>query len=170
MDNEHSLSIDDIIAHWKADCGTTRQSERGTSYVVIPLTNRRWHFLNLIQTLLDHGHSKEAVCSASTSTKVVLACWPEIIEKLSTKELKKCRDITSSQWREALLKVTHIPISIYKEPEKTQPINKIEKELSLSLDPLDRIGLDSSDMDEIPWEEDLLSELTNIGSKVKTDE
>lgn len=164
-------NIDAIIAVWKANCGETRQSERGTTYVVIPIPDRYGQFLNLIQTMLDNGYSKEEVRSISIRNKVVMACWPDLIKKISPKDLKKSRLITAKQWEEALDKFSDIIISKYVEPQK--PIVKYETksyekptekvvEKELEIDPKDRIKMDTSDIPDPELDLDFLNELGEL--------
>jgi hypothetical protein len=148
-DNEKP-SIDKIIAVWKANCGETKHSEKGTTYVVVPIPDRYTHLLNLIQTLLDHGYDKECIESGSLRGKVVLACWSDLIIKISAKDLRRNRAITASQWDEAVNKFSDITISKFVEPEKEVPVQKVEiKKESLT--------------------EEKMEELANLAQKLKND-
>ena len=164
MSDNEKPSIDKIIAVWKANCGETKHSERGTAYVVVPIPDRYIHFLNLIQTLLDHGYDKEYIESGSLRGKVVLACWPDIITKISAKDLRRNRAITASQWDEAVNKFSDIAISKFVEPDKEVPVQKAEikkeyKEKVLEIEPKDRIKMDTSDIADSPLDPDFLREL-----------
>lgn len=126
MSDNEKPSIDEIIGAWKADCGLTKRSDMGTTYVVVPIPDRYLHFLDLIQTLLDHGYEKEYIRSKVFRGKIVLICWPDIITKITDAGLRKTRAITASQWDEAVNKFSDIAISKFVELEKELPVNKVE--------------------------------------------
>lgn len=144
MENERP-TLDKIIAVWKADCGETKQSDRGTTYIVVPIADRYGNFLNLIQTILDHGYTKDELSSVSLRTKVVMACWPEIIKKMSHKDLKLSRVISANQWDEAINKFSDLKISKYVEPLKPEP----------------KVYLTSPSKDNVSSKENLLNEIIN---------
>ncbi len=160
--SEDKKTIEEIISNWKYACGLEKVSDRGTSYIVVPIANRRNHFLDLIETMVNEGLTKEEIKSSAVSTNVVLTCWSDLIVKMSSKDLKKARDITRSQWEEAIKEFFAQPISKYKGLNKSSGPNNKE----LDLEPKDRIKLDTSDMPEIPWADDILSELAALGSFV----
>lgn len=165
--SEERRTIEELISNWKYACGLEKVSDRGTSYIVVPIPNRRNHFLDLIETMVNEGLTKEEIKSPSVSTNVVLTCWSDLIVKMSSKDLKKARDITRSQWEEAIKEFFAQPISKYRGPDKTSNISSdSNKEKELDLEPKDRIKLDTSDMPEIPWADDILSELAALGSFV----
>lgn len=125
-DDLTSSDIDDILNDWKYACGEEKTSEAGTTFIVIPIADRRGNFLNLIQTLVDRGLSKEDVKSAPLSTKVAKICWSDLIKKMTQAEVKRSRDISKNQWEEAIIEFFAKPISIH---VKERPI-KIPKEVT----------------------------------------
>ncbi len=160
--SEFRRYIDDIITNWKYGCGQEKVSDRGTSYIVVPIANRRGNFLNLIQTLVDKGFTKEEIRSSEISTKVVKECWSDLIVNMSAKDLRKNRDITRRQWEEAIKEFFAEPISEYRGPVKpTVPEFKKEakKEKVLELDPTDRIKMDTSDVVDADLDLDFLEEI-----------
>lgn len=100
--SDERLPIDRVIALWKADCGIERESDNGTTYLVVPIPDRRGRFLDLVQAMVHFGHSEEDIRSATVSTKVVMACWSDLIVKISDNKLKKYRGISRNQWEEAV--------------------------------------------------------------------
>ena len=161
MSDNEKLSVDRILDLWKADCGEEKTSEAGTTYLVVPIADRRGRLLDLIQAMTNYGHTQEEIRSSTVMLKVVKICWPDLIKRMSAKDIRKNRDITRAQWKEALDEffVTNFPK--YVKPEKAAPIQKTEakKEKVLELDPKDRIKMDVSDIEDAPIDLDLLQEL-----------
>lgn len=162
-------SIDDTIDDWKAAVGEIKTSTRGTTYLVVPIPNMRGSFLSLIQTMVDRGYSEEEIKNISVNTKIAKACWSDLIVKLSSKEIKRNRDISTSIWREALKEFFAKPISEYVENKKAVSIVKIEKKEVFEIDPKDRIKMDTSDMEEVPMDDEILSELASIGTILESE-
>lgn len=167
---DEKRSIEDIISDWKFACGQEKTSDRGTTYVVVPIADRRGNFLKLIQTMVDEGLTREEVKSGAISTNVVLTCWSDLIVKMTAKELKRARDITRSQWQEAIKEFFARPISEYAGPERAVvpdikvPEKLAKKELTKEelmgeiFDPKDRIVPTIIDRtNDTNW--DLLAEL-----------
>jgi hypothetical protein len=153
-------SIDETIDDWKASCGEIKTSERGVTYLVVPIPNLRGNFLNLIQTFVDRGYTEIEIKSVSINTKIAKACWSDLIIKLSPKDIKRNRDITTSIWRETLKEYFAKPISEYVETKKESiPTKSISKERTLEVQPKDRIKMDTSDMVEAPLDLEFLKEL-----------
>lgn len=161
-------SIDKIIDIWKADCGESKVSSHGVVYVVIPLATQYNHFLDLIKTLLDNGFSKSEVESVGLRTKIATKCWPDIIQKMSVKEIKRARTITAMRWDEAVNKFSDFKISRFVEEKKPEPpipetfnkrVEKEEPSLEEIINPKNRLvspqKIDRSD--DTNWE--LLAEL-----------
>jgi len=158
-------SIDKILDHWLADCGEEKRSDSGSTFLVIPIADRRGRLLDLIQAMVSYGYTEEDIRSATVSTKVVKTCWSDLIIKMTAQELRKSRDITRKQWEGALNEVFTMEMPKYVKPEKpAAPVVKThhEKELAERLsdiDPKDRIKVDTSDMVENPLDLELLKEL-----------
>lgn len=115
------LSIDEIIADWEAECSVDLISKSGFPYRGIPSgSSRRGHFLNLVQTLLDQGYSKEEIKTGSLCAKVVNTCWPDKERSISAKELRTSKAGTRKLWEQCVRKVIHIEISKY-EVEDVEP-------------------------------------------------
>lgn len=165
MSEETRQSIFDTIDNWLADCGEVRQSERGTTYLVIPIPDRRGHMLNLIQDMVNRGFSKEDIENARVSDKVVKTCWSDLITKMSAKELKKSRDISRTQWEAAITEFFVVPVAKYSKPKKMSPMVKKEmkEEVIPDLEPKDRIKIDTSGIADAPLDEDFLAELAAAG-------
>lgn len=115
-------SIDKIIDIWKADCGESKVSSHGVVYVVIPLATQYNHFLDLIKTLLDNGFTIAEIESVGLRTKIATKCWPDIIQKMSVKEIKRARTITAMRWDEAVNKFSDFKISRFVEEKKPESI------------------------------------------------
>jgi hypothetical protein len=166
---DEKRSIEDIISDWKYACGQEKTSDHGTTYVVVPIADRRGNFLDLIQTLVDEGVAQEEIASGSISTNVVLTCWSNLVTKMTAKELKRARNITRSQWQEAIKEFFARPISEYAGPERAiAPTPKEQKPAKKELtkeelmeeifDPKDRIVSTVIDRsNDMNWE--LLAEL-----------
>lgn len=160
---ETKPSADEVIASWKADCGEVKSSERGTTFLVIPIADRRGHFLNLIQSFIHYGFTKEEIKSAAISTKVVKTCWSDLIQKMSAKDIKKSRDISRNQWEGALEEVFKLKIYKYVKEKKEKTLDdrsvaELEKILEEIENPKDKIISQKIDRSaNINWE--LMKEL-----------
>ena len=156
-------SIDKVLDLWKADCGEVKTSSQGTTYLVIPLPDRRGRLLDLIQALVSYGHLEEDIRSGSVSSKVVKMCWSDLIVKMTAKDLKRNRDITRHQWEEALNEFFKIELPKYVKKVdplvKTWEYRKDKPDRLLEVDPSDRIRLDTSDVPDAPLDLDFLEEL-----------
>jgi hypothetical protein len=163
------MSIDDILTNWKMGCGIEKTSDGGSTYLVIPIADRRGHFLDLIQAMVSYGYSKDEIKSPIISTKVVKTCWSDLIKKMSDKGVRKARDISRNQWEDAQKEffaiplpkyVRHIkpevPLSIYKAEEHKKEVGS--KKI-LEIEPSDRIKMDTSDIPDAPLDLDFLKEI-----------
>ena len=159
------LPIEDIVDYWKADCGQVHTTERGSTFLVVPLNDRRGLLLNLIQTLVDHGYSKEEIETGAVSAKVVLSCWPEMIKRISAKQLKENRAITRKQWDESLKEFFKINISKYKKPLKTAGHSD---QKPLNLDTKNRPVYSEAENPDPDMDIDFLNELADLKSKVES--
>jgi hypothetical protein len=154
-------SIDDLITDWKYSVGQEKTSSQGTTYVVIPIADRRGCLLDLIQTLVDAGVTEDDLKSGVTSSKVVKTCWSDLITKMTAKELAKARAITRGQWEEAIREFLAKPISKYAGEKPLAPAAPEPKKAPKTLEvvPTDRLVMDTSDMAEAPLDLDFLEEL-----------
>lgn len=99
---EPVLTVERILELWLADCGEQKCSPRGTTYLVIPLPDRRGRLLDLIQTLVSFGYKQEDIRTATVSNQVVKMCWSDLIVNMTAQNLRKCRDISRKQWEGAI--------------------------------------------------------------------
>jgi hypothetical protein len=159
---EEKPSIDDIIDAWDLDCSEVMVSARGSTYRAIPRIDRRTHFLNLIQSILDNGYEEDDLKTGSLSTKIVMLCWPEVNRKCTMSELKKWKDDTRRTWEDAIKEKIGTNVVLSKHVEGKIPIPFVAKrapEKIIEINPSDRIKMNTEDMLENPLDLDFLKEL-----------
>jgi len=161
------MSMEDIIASWKANCGQVKTSPNGSTYLVIPIPDQRSHFLDLIQALSHYGYSKEEIASGNTTMRVAKVCWSDLITRMSAKEIKRARDIASHTWKEAIAEFFAIELPKYSGPKKDASLftKKEYREPILDLNPKDRIKTDTSDLPQFVDDEDILAEIAALEAK-----
>ena len=159
---EEKLTPDRIIALWKADCGEVKTSSQGTTYLVIPLADRRGRLLDLIAAFVGNGYEEQEIRTGAISMKVVKTCWSDLITKMTNKEIHRNREISRHQWEEALDEFFVKELPKYVKPEK--PISFTFKkpapvEKQPDIEPKDRIKVDISKYSKIEPDVDFLAKL-----------
>ena len=169
-----------IIEGWHSDCADIRFSDAGTPMEIIPNSRMMESLKILAKTLRDeHGLTYEEIDSHSISIMIVDTCWDEdVIRKISTADIRRAKKNLSKLWD----KVIHNPnfsgikIATLDESEKVVAVKKetsapkitpkvepkVEPKLP-DLDPKDRIVMDTSDMADVPFDDEILAELAAVG-------
>ena len=163
MSDSERLSIDRILELWLASCGEEKTSDSGSTFLVVPIADRRGHLLNLIQAMVTYGYTQDEIKTGSVSMKVVKTCWSDLIKKMSVKKVRESREITRQQWEKAIDEYFVSDFPKYTKPEKAAspaPLEpKPKKEKLLELNPKDRIRMDTSDIADAPIDFDFLDEI-----------
>jgi hypothetical protein len=179
--SEDRMPIETILLHWKESCGIGKVSHTGTEYTVIPIPNRLSHLFDLMAALQHYGYTKEDLVDSKerpnvhVQDKIVKTCWSDLIKNISGPQLKKNRDITRGQWEQVVAKT--FPIHLPKRdtskksksktpPKEKQPEEKVEIVAKPSLQ--ERIGLDTSDVPDAPFDTEFLKVLGIDESFFKT--
>jgi hypothetical protein len=167
-----------LIEIWKAKSGVPMRGERGTEYIGIPFGDRLSLFMDLFQTMVNLGYSKAEISSPTVQKKLIDECWPEMITKMTAKNLKISKDIVRKQWNSVLDKFSDLEISKYKEPERQlsnttlkETIDQQTKEEILDdlYNPKDRLVMNTSDWVKPPIVEDLFAEIAALEESLKED-
>lgn len=162
-----------IIDAWKAKVGETRVGERGSVFVIIPNSRRLECLKILAKTLKNYGLTDEEIDSPHLSKLIVDTCWKEKkIKRMSLTEIRKAKEDLAEDWDEVIhgSEFSGIEIAELSESEKMIPVQRTEvkrEEKPLEIDPSDRIVMDTSDMREVPLDDEILSELEAIGTFLK---
>jgi hypothetical protein len=155
--------IDEIIDDWLIEYGILKRGKWG-HYRCIPFTENKDLVLNLVQTLKDEGYTKEELSKGINQLKVVNACEaPEGASNRTFKSIKKTKDMTANNWRNAIKENFRGQVSVFvpKEPPKKESY-EVPREVSekpLELEPKDRIKVITLDCDETPPDLDFYAEL-----------
>jgi hypothetical protein len=161
LSDSERLSIDRILELWLASCGEEKTSDSGSTFLVVPIADRRGHLLNLIQAMVTYGYTQDEIKTGSVSMKVVKTCWSDLIKKMSVKKVRESREITRQQWEKAIDEYFVSEFPKYVKPEKAvPPVAPVpKKEKPLELDPKDRLQMDTSDVADAPIDFDFLDEI-----------
>ncbi len=151
-------SLEDIIEDWRIEVGVLKNG-RNSTYIHIGFRERRSNILDLVQTMIDEGYSKEEIENVQVRNKVIDTCTPPEGVPIPAKNIKTWKGMVAAEWRDSLKHFFHGPISKhipkeivqYTEPEKPQ---KAEKELEL--DPKDRLKIDTSGVPDMELDTDFL--------------
>ena len=118
---EDRPSLDEIIKVWNGKSSIKKypRSHSGRPYWAIPFETQKECLMNLYQTLLDFGYSKQQIQDPLVEGKILEECWPKEIKAYV--DWKKSRDILKKNWKKTFTVFSDVKISQYKEP-KNQPV------------------------------------------------
>lgn len=167
-------TIDEAIEDWKTEYGTMAYGKHGAFYRYIDWKVEKNLLLNLAQTLLDEGYTKEDLLgkdgkpNSTIQMKVINACSaPEGASNRSKTKIKKSKDITAKNWKEVLKEFFRGSVSSFTLENRVSDIKKeptfVEKPKSVEkypeLDPKDRIRLDTTGIADAPLDLEFLNEI-----------
>ena len=166
-------AVEDIIDDWKAEFGTMAYGKHGQWYRYISWKIEKNLLLNLAQTLIDEGYKKEDLVdednrpNAVILAQVVNGCSaPEGASSRKKSDILKSKRITANNWKEVLKEFFRGPVSTHipedRTPEILEPVREKFKPKATKIpevDPKDRIKMDTSEMPDIPMDEDFLNQL-----------
>lgn len=169
--------IEKILEDWKKEFGLLGKGKNGP-YRYIQFSQKREYLIILVQTLLKEGYVKEDFLNTRIRNLIINACHaPDEALSCSASKIKKSKDITSRDLDYAISEVTptetvfstaklkeNAPVVVV--PKKTVSAPKLP---AYEIDQSKEIKLDTSDMPDVAFAEDLLAELAAIGTIVDRD-
>lgn len=164
------IPIDRIIRAWKDEFGLSRTSETGVSYIVIKTSIENLRIL--ARTMMDSGYTFEELDDYRTSVKIADICWrDDKIIKMSMSAIQKAKISLTNDWHQVISAKEFSGIEMSKvDPKIESKAEPTKKSKPIEIEPKNRIKMDTSDMAEVPFDDEILAELAAIGTFLKEED